>query len=125
MKGGRMPEEKRDRPKRLTAQRKFQIYLETRNPKEPPAEILRRYGLTLRDLREIEDKVESAAIAGLKVHYGRQKSTHEVTPEEYERLAKELLEKERALADLATEYQLYKKKEALELEREKKRKSSR
>jgi len=122
MKGVDMPEEKSKRPKRMTAQRKFQIYLETRSPDAPIGEILRRNGLHLKDLRDIEEKVESAAISGLKVHYGRKKMHRDITPEEYDRLAQELREKEKALADLAVEYQLFKKKESLELERERKRK---
>ena len=32
------------RPKRLTAQRKFELYLGTRAPEAPLGEILRRYG---------------------------------------------------------------------------------
>jgi hypothetical protein len=118
-----MPQEKPDRPKRLTAQMKFKIYLETRAKDAPIGEILRRYGLHLKDLRDIEEKVEGAAIAGLKVHYGRKKNRHDVTPEEYEELAEELRQKDKALADLAAEYQLFKKKEALELRRKKKGKS--
>ena len=55
---------------RLTAERKFRIFLETRNPDAPVGEILRRYGLTLEDLRAIEEAVESSAIAGLKVRAG-------------------------------------------------------
>ena len=120
-----MSEEKQGRPKRLTAQMKFKIYLETRAKDAPVGEILRRYGLQLKDLRDIEDKVETSAIAGLKVHYGRQKKRRDVTPEEYEEMAEELRQKDKALADLAAEYQLFKKKEALELQKKKRGRSSR
>lgn len=118
-----MTDEKHSRPKRLTAQRKFQIYIETRAKDAPIGEILRRYGLHLKDLRDIEEKVESSAIAGLKVHYGRQKKRRDFTPEEYEEMAEELRRKDKALADLAAEYQLFKKKEALESQKKKRGKS--
>ena len=59
---------------RLTAQRKLELYLATRAPDAPVGEILRAYGLHLDDLREIEQTIESAALAALKVHsrHGRQ-----------------------------------------------------
>lgn len=49
--------------RRLTAERKFRIFLEKREPEAPVGEILRRHGLTLEDLWAIEEAVESAAIA--------------------------------------------------------------
>lgn len=36
---------------RLTAERKFRIFLEMRTPYAPVGEILRKYGLTLEDMR--------------------------------------------------------------------------
>lgn len=97
--------------RRLTAERKFRIFLETRAPEAPVGEILRRHGLTLEDLRAIEETVESAAIAGLKVRAGHRTRVGEATPEEYERVCRELREKERALAELSVEYTLLKKSE--------------
>lgn len=94
---------------RLTAERKFRIFLETRGPEAPVGEILRRHGLTLEDLRAIEATVESAAIAGLKVRAGHRTLKVPVTPEEHERVCQELREKERALAELSVEYTLLKK----------------
>ena len=96
---------------RLTAERKFRIFLETRNPDAPVGEILRRYGLTLEDLRAIEEAVESSAIAGLKVRAGHRNHATPETPEEYARICRELREKERALAELTVEYTLLKKNE--------------
>jgi len=96
---------------RLTAERKLRIFLETRGPEAPVGEILRRHGLTLEDLRAIEATVESAAIAGLKVRAGHRALKTPVTPEEYERICRELREKERALAELSVEYTLLKKNE--------------
>ncbi len=84
--------------RRLTAERKFRIFLETREPDAPVGEILRWHGLTLEDLRAIEEAVESAAIAGLKVRAGHRTRAAPITPEEYERVCRELREKERALS---------------------------
>ncbi len=97
--------------RRLTAERMFRIFLETREPDAPVGEILRRHGLTLEDLRAIEEAVESAAIAGLKVRAGHRTRAAPITPEEYERVCRELREKERALAELSVEYTLLKKSE--------------
>ena len=96
---------------RLTAERKFRIFLETRGTETPVGEILRRHGLTLEDLRAIEATVERAAIAGLKIRAGHRTLTAPVTPEEHERVCQELREKERALAELSVEYTLLKKNE--------------
>lgn len=93
---------------RLTAERKFRIFLETRKEDAPVGEILRKYGLTLADLRAIEEAVESSAIAGLKVRAGH-RGHPPVTPEEHDRVCRELREKERALAELTVEYTLLKK----------------
>jgi hypothetical protein len=120
-----MSNENQERPKRLTAQRKFQIYLETRTPDAPVGEIMRRNGLMLAALREIEETVEQAAIAALKINGTRKALPADVPPEEYARVARELQEKEKALADLTVEYQLFKKKQAWESEQERKRRSSR
>ena len=121
----RMSDENQERPKRLTAQRKFQIYLETRAPDAPVGEIIRRNGLMLADLREVEETVEQAAIAALKINGTRKALPADVPPEEYARVANELQEKVKALADLTVEYQLFKKKQIWESEQERKRKSSR
>ena len=80
---------------RLTAERKFRIFLETRRPDAPVGEILRKYGLTLEDLRAIEEAVESSAIAGLKVRAGHRKPMGPPSAEEHEQLCRELREKER------------------------------
>ena len=120
-----MSDENMERPKRLTAQRKFQIYLETRAPDAPVGEIIRRNGLMLADLREVEETVEKASIAALKINGTRKALPADVPPEEYARVANELQEKVKALADLTVEYQLFKKKQIWESEQERKRKSSR
>ena len=93
-----MSDETHERPKRLTAQRKFQVYLETRDPNALTGEILRRYGLHLADLREIEQAVEQGAISSLKIRGSRRGGLPEVTPKEYEQVVRELREKEKAQA---------------------------
>ncbi len=112
-------EREQERPKRLTAQKKFQIYLETRGTDKPVGEVLRRFGLQLADLRDIEEVVEKASIEALKIRAGGCAGKKDVTPEEYERLARELREKEKALADLTVEHQLLKKVDSLGLWRKK------
>jgi len=43
------------KPERLTAKLKFEIYLKTREPGAPMAEILRHHGLHLDDLKSVVD----------------------------------------------------------------------
>jgi len=83
--------------KRMTAKRKLEVYLETRQEDANVGEILRRYGLHLNDLRRIESLVERAALNG----------------KEYAELVAELAQKEKALAELTVEYTLLKKSERL------------
>src|SRR3989338_7490599 len=71
--------------KRLTAHRKFEIYLQTRPAGAPVGEILRRHGLTLEDLRRIEETVQGAAVEALKIRSGHWKKSA-VTPEGHETL---------------------------------------
>jgi hypothetical protein len=96
---------------RLTAQRKLELYLATRRPEAPVGELLRQYGVHLDDLREIEQTVESAALAALKVRgrHGRQPA--DLSPERVLALEQELIEKTRALAELSVAFTLLEKKE--------------
>ena len=111
------PNESNGRPwKRLTAERKFELYLATRGEDAPVGEILRKAGLTLEDLREIEETVEASAVTGLKARSRSARyNKRQVTPEEYHQLSLELREKEKALAELSVEFTLLKKKERLGL----------
>lgn len=99
------------RPKRLTAQKKFELYLETRAPEASIGEILRRYGVHLPQLRRIEEVVESAAIAALKADGRKRVQPSVVTPERVLQLETELAEKTQALAELSVAYSLLEKKE--------------
>lgn len=102
-------EEKR---KRLTARRKFELYLETRQKDANVGEILRRYGVHLNDLRQIEVAVERAATDVLT---GPRSKTHRAlnveSPAEVAELRQELARKEQALAELMVEHALLKKSE--------------
>ena len=99
------------RPLRLTAQRKLELYLATRLPQAPVGELLRQYGVHLDDLRAIEQTIESAALAALKVRgrHGRQPA--DVSPQRVLHLEQELTEKTRALAELSVAFTLLEKKE--------------
>jgi transposase-like protein len=99
------------RPKRLTAKRKFELYLEIRAPEAPIGEILRRYGVHLPQLRRIEEVVESGAITALKADGGKRRQPSVVTPERVLQLEAELAEKTQALAELSVAYSLLEKKE--------------
>lgn len=103
-----------DRKKRLTAQRKFEIYLETRAKDAPVGEILRKYGLHLSDLKEIEQTVEQSATEALKLRKQGAKADLTVSASEYNALLRELQVKEKALSDITVEYTLLKKKDTLD-----------
>ena len=99
-----------EQKKRMTAKRKLEVYLETRQKDANVGEILRRYGLHLNDLRRIETLVERAALEALKGrHRGERVSA--LDGKEYAELVAELAQKEKALAELTVEYTLLKKSE--------------
>ena len=86
--------------KRMTAKRKLEVYVETRQKDALVGEVLRR----------IETLVEQAALAALKGR--RQGQGADVTGgKEYDDLVAELAQKEKALAELTVEYTLLKKSE--------------
>ena len=96
---------------RLTASRKLELYLATRSPDAPVGEILRQYGLHLDDLRQIEQTIESAALAALKVQGRHGRLPTDVSPERLLQLEQELTEKTRALAELSVAFTVLEKKE--------------
>ena len=102
---------------RLTAQRKLELYRTTRTPEAPVGEILREYGIHLDDLREIEQTVESGALAALKVHGRHGRLPRDVSPERVLQLEQELGEKTRALAKLSVAFTVLEKKEREESQR--------
>ena len=94
---------------RLTARRKFQIYVDTRGENAPVGEILRRWNLSIEQLREIERVAQEGALQALTVRAGHRSRPQDVSPESFERLRRELLIKEKALAEMAVELTLAKK----------------
>lgn len=116
-----MEERKR---KRLTAKRKFEIYLATRQVGAKIGEILRREGIHLNDLREIEELVERGAVGALKSKGPGRGVRRKIDPLEYDQVKQELREKERAMSDLMVEHTLLKKSEELALRERLKERSS-
>jgi transposase-like protein len=94
--------------RQLSAEKKFQVYLETQHPVQPVGEILRREGLYSTDLARIRQQVKEGALQRLSAKPGRKLEV--VSTESYETLKAELQEKERALADLAVELAILRKK---------------
>ena len=99
---------------RLTAARKFELYLATRSTNAPLGEILRQYGVHLDDLRQIEGVVESSALAGLKAHTRRGRQPTDLSPARVQQLEQELAEKTHALVELSVSYTLLEKKDRAE-----------
>ncbi len=99
------PEKKR---RYLSAEKKFQIYLEAQDSGKPVGEILRREGLFCTDLARIRQQVKEGALQRLGAKPGPKQS--QVSTEAYEALKLELQNKERALADLSVELAILRKK---------------
>ena len=85
--------------RRLSAEKKFQIFLEAQHPSQPIGEMLRREGLFSTDLARIRQQVRDGALQRLSAKPGRQPET--VSREAYAALQEELQQKERALAAAA------------------------
>ncbi len=92
----------------LSAEKKYQLFLEAQKADVPVGEILRREGLYSSDMARIQRKVREGALERLSDRPGSKKKT--VSQEEYDSLKAELQEKERALADLAVEVAILRKK---------------
>jgi hypothetical protein len=98
---------------RLTAQRKLELDLATRSAEASVGETrsVRQYGLHLDDLRQIEQTIESAALAALKVQSRHGRLPTDVSPERILHLEQELTEKTRAPAELSIVFTVLEKKE--------------
>ena len=92
----------------LSAEKKFQIYLEAQAGDKPVGELLRREGLFSTDLARIRQQVKEGALQRLSAKPGRQQG--QVSTEVHEALKRELQDKERALADLSVELAILRKK---------------
>ena len=100
--------------RRLSADEKWRIYQECQKPDAHIGEILRRNGLYSSDLQAIRRTVESGAMDALRNSKPGRKKVKTVPKEEYERLDKDLKEKEKALAELSVLFTSLKKKVNLE-----------
>lgn len=92
----------------LTAEKKFQIYLEAQASDKPVGELLRREGLYSTDLARIRQQVKEGALQRLSAKPGHKQG--QISTEAYEAIKHELQEKERALADLSVELAILRKK---------------
>lgn len=98
--------------RKLAAEKKYAILEEVKQHGETKAEILRREGLYTTDLQRFEEIAREGAIKALgQSRPGRRKKLEqEITPEAFESLKRELSRKEKALAELAIEFTILKKK---------------
>jgi transposase-like protein len=97
---------------KISAEKKYAIIEEIKQNKTTKSEILRREGLYSADIQRFEEVAREGALKALRQSRpGRKKKIQQdVTPEEYDLLKQELIRKEKALADLATEFTILKKK---------------
>ena len=100
--------EKKRKRRFLTPEKKFQIFLESIRGKTPVGEILRREGIYSTDLVRIRQKAQEGALERLADRPGAKKKM--VARDDYEALKRELQDKERALAELALELAMLRKK---------------
>lgn len=101
----------RSNPKKrrsLSAEKKFQIYLEAQDSNKPVGELLRREGLYSTDLARIRQQVKEGALQRLGAKPGRKQDV--VNTADHEALKRDLLEKERALAEQSVELVILRKK---------------
>jgi hypothetical protein len=96
----------------LSAEKKYALIEEIRQNNSTKAEILRREGLYTADINRFEDVARKGAIKALgQSRPGRKKNIEkEVSIEAFEAIKYELDRKEKALAELATEFIILKKK---------------
>lgn len=92
----------------LSADKKFQIFLESQKNDTGVGEILRREGLYSTDLARIRNQVKEGALSRLSARPGASKRS--VALEDYLALKKDLEEKERVLAEQAVELAILRKK---------------
>jgi len=96
--------------RRLSAEEKWQIYRECEQPGAKIGEILRRYGLYSSDLHNIRKIVKEASLEGLRQSRPGRKRVTAVPFKEHEQLQGELVEKEKALAEMTVMFTALKKK---------------
>ena len=106
----RLKSDSKDTKKRrfLSPEKKYQIFLEAQRGDTHAGEILRREGLYSTDLARIRQKVQEGALERLADRPGTRRK--KVAVEQYEALKRDLEEKERALAEMAVEVAILRKK---------------
>lgn len=92
----------------LSAEKKYQIFLEAQRGEKPVGEILRREGIYSSDLERIQKQVREGVLERLSARSGAKPKT--VPAEAYEALKRELEEKERVLAEQAVDLAVLRKK---------------
>jgi len=104
----------RARKRRLSAEQKWQIYLECEKPGAKVGEVLRKYQLYSSDLQNIRRDVRDGALERLGQSRPGRKKVTAVPRQEHEQLKQDLAEKEKALAELSVLFTALKKKVNLE-----------
>ena len=92
----------------LSAERKYQLFLEAEHGGQALGDLLRREGLYSSDLARIREHVKEGALERLKARPGPKPKT--VSLDEYTGLKQELEAKERAMADMSVELAILRKK---------------
>jgi len=92
----------------LSAEKKFQIFIDAEHGEKPIGELLRREGIYASDLARIRAQVKDGALERLRAKPGKRPAV--VAEHEYLQLKRELEEKERALAELSVELVIQRKK---------------
>lgn len=92
----------------LTAEKKYQIFLDAERGDKPIGEILRREGIFSSDLARIRAQVKDGALDRLRSKPGKRPGV--VAEHDYLILKKDLEDKERALAELSVELAIQRKK---------------
>jgi hypothetical protein len=98
-----------ERRRLLTAEKKFDLFVESCRSPGRVGEMLRREGLYRTDLARIRSVVEGGALAALRSVRPGRKQKPSVSAEVHEALLREKEEVEKALASLAMENQALKK----------------
>lgn len=94
--------------KKLSAEKKYQIFLEAQRQDKTAAEILRREGLYSTDLARIRQQVKEGALERLNAKPGRKQPN--VSDQDYKNIKSELEEKERVMAEMSVELMVLRKK---------------
>ncbi len=109
-KGKALPVERSSKRRRLlTAEKKFDLFVESCRSPGHVGEMVRREGLYRTDLARIRSVVEEGALAALRSVRPGRKQKPSVPAEAHEALLREKEEVEKALASLAMENQALKK----------------